>query len=265
MRVFVLPSVLCFISAACDDTTRGGGQGSSADVACVVDSDCKPGTVCPQPPGEIESTCKPVCTPTSCAKGEICDPNGHCFPLPCNAGYQCKDGDRCDFSRADQDAHGCAVMKCDVDGYACPSGSHCILPLPAECFCPPHHCNFPNCALDVDVHGCGPDPCTQGAACPENFDCDPTSVNYATGITGCVLRGCSADSNCDCGLCVAGVCEDPDACPAPCTADSDCPLAAPHCSATRKVCLSCLADVECTGITPYCDTRTGTCSWQPPQ
>jgi len=74
-----------------------------------------------------------------------------------------------------------------------------------------------DCRVDPTVCGdeqpCGPDgvcvplDCTMfGVSCPASASCDPASE--AADARGCVRRSCTADSDCDCGACVLGLCHD---------------------------------------------------------
>jgi hypothetical protein len=53
----------------------------------------------------------------------------------------------------------------------------------------------------ADSHGCSPIHCSAAHPCPVNTDCDPAGPGE-----GCNIRRCTRDAQCDCGACVNGSC-----------------------------------------------------------
>jgi hypothetical protein len=151
---------------------------------CSIDGDCSNGGVCIH--GVCGDQCIPPCTSATCTADQVCAMSGHCEPKPCTAGYTCETGTLCAPTRSGVDGHGCAAASCSSDGYKCAPGFRCA-PSPS-----------------ADAHECSDISCTEGFACPMNFDCNPAS----TAAHHCDRRSCTGDSNCDCGACVEGVCQD---------------------------------------------------------
>jgi hypothetical protein len=83
----------------------------------------------------------------------------------------------------------CVAKRCDEPGaVACAQGWSCD----------------PG-AAKATAEGCAPMPCSPTDPCATNQDCAPT--NAAADPRGCAKRQCSLDGACDCGFCVAGLCE----------------------------------------------------------
>jgi hypothetical protein len=216
--------------------------------ACVQDSACDGGICEPGPPGSPYegcsfNVCGPGCTADSCPAGKSCE-MGRCKTIMCTAGYACSSGLTCEpggalgdehgcvptrcgdngyvcdptyvcSGAANADPHGCAPVDCD-QGYVCPAGTLCNKAHPVPGAAPdPHGCRPTRC--DEAPFDCPPNfICEKAAASPDGcralrcdeapFDCPPNFTCEKT--KGCIRKGCAADSDCDCGLCISKVCED---------------------------------------------------------
>jgi hypothetical protein len=101
--------------------------------------------------GEV-ANCIAACTPDSCAPGETCDADGHCRPIPCDAGYACARGSTCDPAVDGGDVHGCVIIPCDqpdalpcaVD-HACTDGTCQRIPCVHDVDCPCGSCIQSQC------------------------------------------------------------------------------------------------------------------------
>lgn len=130
--------------------------------------------------------------------------------------------------------------ECEDDA-SCGDGQICVDAESGSCVCDPGSmcqpsCVTAGCAADErcgDNGRCAPRPCTDGYACPEDYECDPTAdsrdkhgcaplhcrdgrfaclsnldCNIEAGGHGCVRRACERDADCDCGACVDKLCRD---------------------------------------------------------
>jgi len=187
----------------------------------VVDTDCDDGLVCVTGP-ELSCqcmgpglVCAPACTTDSCADGEVCAEDGHCVPASClDDGYACAEDLACAPERTG-DVHGCAPRLCESEGFECSTDMVCAPERAGDGHgCSPRLCDSEDYTCPeamtcdpvsgADAHGCQYVHCNDGAECGLNYDCDPASAT----APGCVKRGCSTDTDCDCGACVFGQCED---------------------------------------------------------
>lgn len=155
---------------------------------------------------------------------------GDCEPRSC-PGYMppppvypsCRSGSDCDESVGGctpaGTPHACGVCRepvtdCLTDA-DCAIGDLCIEEEGAPCGCRgPDRVCAPDCRVVDDA--CGPDEicdvagrcrapsCTDGFACPSNMRCEREGGD----AHGCARVGCTVDSDCDCGLCMDGVCQD---------------------------------------------------------
>jgi hypothetical protein len=181
---------------------QGGADGGACPGAapipdgqtpCRSYDDCGPSELCtetyippagcgaclPGPPRECE-------TDPECGGSMVCveyDTTGMCY---CDAGFECSEAQVCDPARAQPNAHGCAVARCDIDGYECPAGYRC------------------EGSTGANDSGCVAISCTEGFECPPNTDCGPDSF----WPHDCERRACESDSDCDCGFCLFGLCRD---------------------------------------------------------
>lgn len=158
-------------------------------IGCASDADCSPEQRCvevgaPSCSGQGRSRgCAAPCPETACEEGDVCNPDGHCYPEPCGAGFACPVGDVC-APGMNADPHGCRTARCDSDEFSCPDGFAC---LPGD---------------QADVHGCAPLSCQGDYTCPVNERCGAgPSGNY-----GCETLTCARDADCDCGYCIMGRC-----------------------------------------------------------
>ena len=109
-----------------------------------------------------------ACNATTCV--------ANCTATSCGTAQNCVDGS-------------CVAKRCDEPGaVACSQGWRCE----------------PG-AANATANGCAPVPCSPTDPCATNQDCAPTEV--AVDPRGCAKRQCSLDGACDCGFCVAGLCE----------------------------------------------------------
>jgi hypothetical protein len=170
---------------------------------CTQDSDCTGGLLCAtvnygKDCGGIFKECYAPCRPTSCTPAqcpgtvpcridEQCI-SGKCEPLLCPGAYTCAAGETCAPTRSSADWNGCAPALCTTDGFVCPPGTICAS------------------GPFADAHGCEPTPCNAGFTCPPDSRCNPSSVYFYP--HDCVKLTCAADSDCDCGVCIQGHCED---------------------------------------------------------
>lgn len=164
------------------------GACTPSTFACLTDIACGPDRFCgiqanPSPcqcmgPG---TDCFPKCTADSCTTSEVCGADGRCGPKSCQDGYSCPTGTLCDPARPG-DGHHCAPARCDLGEVSCG----------ADEVCDP--------AISEPGSHCRPKSCGEGATCPKNQHCNPQG--------SCERLKCAADTDCECGACVGGVCQD---------------------------------------------------------
>jgi hypothetical protein len=162
-------------------------------------------------PGTV---CAAACTSDSCGDGLVCGEDGHCTLASCvDDGYACPSETVCAPER-EGDGHGCAPSLCDAGDYECSSDTVCAPEREGDGHgCAPSLCDsegytcpeWMTCdpTSGADAHGCQFVHCSDGFECAANYDCDAASPT----APGCVRRSCSADTDCDCGACVFGRCE----------------------------------------------------------
>ncbi len=173
---------------ACRDVVECGPVGP---VKCCTTGACWPASACPIPPTNCPTEF-PCTTNADCGENGTCErsvmgcpqceerkcvyPPPACTQSPDNCG---------DTARCQADGR-CAPLLCD-DGYTCLAGTRCA-----------------KGSARANEHGCEPIPCDDGWTCTENTRCtspvDPWSH-------GCTALACQADTECDCGYCVNGVCQ----------------------------------------------------------
>jgi len=162
-------------------------------------------SACPgyTPPGPMAMTCTDhaaCATFGSCyAPGTSCCPVGMVAPRDCESDAGCSDGDVCEEYLASGPCTGGL-------------GSRCVPDCRIEDMCVDATC-------DALGH-CIPLECPREFECAVNQDCSPG--NAAADANGCVVRSCTTGSECDCGACVNGSCQD-----GPGTCQGDCACAAP--------------------------------------
>lgn len=137
----------------------------------------------------------PTCTTSAdCAGGAPCVSTdappfcGICFPTPheCESSADCADGTVCVSERFD----------CGCDGEL---GTACRAPCTADSCAEGFACTSEGTCEALSCRG--------GFACPSNTDCtDVTSPGAIVDEHGCVRRGCDFDTDCECGVCIEGVC-----------------------------------------------------------
>jgi hypothetical protein len=163
------------------------GCAGTAYANCRFDDSCLDGGFCVLSEGPCPiAECVPPCTASSCAADQQCGADGKCAPAPCTSGYACAADQACHPTQPGADPHGCVPASCASDGFSCPTGSAC------------------KAAFGMDAHGCNVPRCDAlSGSCPHNSRCDPSSATP----DGCVRLSCSKDTDCDCGACVLGLCE----------------------------------------------------------
>jgi hypothetical protein len=108
-------------------TPGGCGIPPNRQNACSDDAACGAGKIClAYTEGcNIGTRCAPACRADSCARGERCDRDGHCHPLPCDDGYDCSAYGACQIGDKTADSHGCVPFTCKLDTH-CPCSGFCI-------------------------------------------------------------------------------------------------------------------------------------------
>ncbi len=183
------PDELCYPNGPPDFSGVCGGCIPPAS-PCTSDRDCATGICGPFPDpcncGFNANECAPACTDASCADGERCATDGRCEPIPCDDGFSCPDQKRCGPTSPDADANGCEWTPC-TDGWTCIDGYVCE----------------PTVGNIHDPHGCRQLSCSE----PGGADCGPNTVCNPSGIgSGCEVKDCQRDSDCDCGVCMNDKC-----------------------------------------------------------
>ena len=149
--------------------------------ACTSDMDCGLG-VCVNT-GQFNTTmCIQRCDATGCASGQRCEADGHCRIQPCDQGFDCGRGRRCNPIPGNAAANGCEYVACyEPGGVECPRELSCVrgaAPLDA---------NLPGCTLLPCADARHPG-CAVNQRCAEAGRCAPL--------------GCKSDAECDCGVCI---------------------------------------------------------------
>jgi hypothetical protein len=209
---------------------------------CEVDTDCGAGKMCARQTFNCCPTesCVdvPACTATSCSAGSRCGSQKRCEEIPCTDGYTCPANYLCAPTRGRADPHGCAPTLC-TEGYACPTNFTCS---PTVSGANEHGCAQLSCTQGyvctggyvcdparatggLTSSGCAPPLCKQDSDCGSQRSCrvnDPSADDRGCIITpctelpcgdnylcqpdgktrGCVVKKCSRDSDCDCGVCI---------------------------------------------------------------
>jgi len=125
-----------------------------------------------------------VCEIDRCGES-VCKPA--CPAQPCGPATTCVNGR-------------CVRKRCDEAGAD---------PCPADWSCHPG-------PTTTETLGCVANGCRDGYRCPMPFDCNPSSMN--ADLHGCVRRTCQQSSDCACGSCVQGRCDEaPGVCGQPAT------------------------------------------------
>jgi len=173
--VSILLPCVCLIAAACGD------HGEPSDDTGGWCAGYAP------PPAGTEIDCR--------SDADCSDPAGRCWAV----------GDTSPFYASGICAHDCTS---DPD---CGQGQVCVVfNQTFECgqcqpACSADSCHpWEHCAADGH---CRPASCEgEGYACPEQATCAPASRQ--ADVHGCVIPHCTADTDCGCGACVLGRCQD---------------------------------------------------------
>jgi len=154
-----------------DDCDAGRCVAELAPEAACADECGEPRRDCATDDDCADGACMPATDPCWCGEGTICIP-------ACTEG-SCPEAHRCAGGR-------CEPLSCADDGMQCPDGTRCD----------------PSAAV-IDPHGCAPILCNEedGFECGPNQSCHPGAPG-----SGCVVRSCATDDDCDCGACVLGTC-----------------------------------------------------------
>lgn len=172
----------------------------------------------------IDCTGNVIVDVTACAD---CDPGGVCpgyappppaFP-PCRSSDDCEGGIGCTPPGAPQVCGACriATRECEEDADCGPGGVCTTRELPCACDQPDTVCAIDCRTAESDPcaagERCASDghcraiPCTESWECAPNTRCDP-SVDAATDAHGCARMTCESAADCDCGVCMDGICQD---------------------------------------------------------
>jgi len=176
--VQTVPTSGAAVCGACFPTVR----------ECSSDAQCAAEQVCVTlPPGNCQCMgpdmrCTAKCTADSCDSAHVCGADGRCALKSCEQGYGCSGGTVCDPKRAGGDGHGCAAPLCDLGETTCGAEEVCD-------------------ATATSATHCRPKRCREGAVCPKNLRC-----GAATDF--CERLACKTDTDCDCGVCIQGVCRE---------------------------------------------------------
>lgn len=87
---------------------------------CESDEECATGAHCVESRptcscGGLASTCQPACSAASeCGADELCQGDGRCVAVSCEAGFDCPENTRC-ATDGSGDAHNCARLTCTAD------------------------------------------------------------------------------------------------------------------------------------------------------
>lgn len=204
----------CRPGGVCSQTRLAPGCGANMPALrlCESDTDCSMGSIClPQPAQPCTSgtptACAAACTASSCATDQRCGSNGRCEPLPCNEGFDCGAGRECDPGATGSDVRGCRAKRCESEGHACADDRECDPERDGS-----------------DAHGCAPKLCSDGSwTCADGLVCgSPTradahgcrcasdaacGVDRVCSAAGyCTARPCQLDDDCECGVCIGGLC-----------------------------------------------------------
>ena len=202
----------------------GRGSGGSLDGGSGSDASVVAGPVCPgvDPPAAGYSLCR---LQSDCPSGLDCrsdtSTGPSCSPIPCSMQplplpHDCSGDSACGVGKV------CLSSPAQVP---CCSGLVTTSCAPA--------CTSTSCSADQrcgTTGRCEPIPCTEGYTCPSNAVCQAGAAGAdshgckATSCNGiscpvnercvlsssigpyCATKACSSDSDCDCGVCLAGAC-----------------------------------------------------------
>jgi len=158
-------------------------------VSCSTHEECGSGRCFADGPfgvGCATGFCMPSCLDEGCGEGYACNADRVCEAIPCDVSFSCARGLRCAPNAEHADLHGCEPLPCD-EGFTCQAGYACR----------------PDDPRGVGNAGCVVLHCSEagGPKCPVNSDC-----RADVGGTGCTVRACEHDEQCDCGACVNGSC-----------------------------------------------------------
>lgn len=146
---------VCIPGWACDLTLAKEGSVGCYPLPCDELGRCS---------NDVEYICEPTSANTRFAN---VDEHG-CVTKNCEEGYPCRNGEVCDFSRANANMAGCGVVMCDEPGAECATERN---------VCDPSY-------QWADESGCRFENCMEGFECLSTATCDPT--NEAADLRGCV-------------------------------------------------------------------------------
>jgi len=151
---------------------------TGCSLGCVGPSDeCGPSAPCGDgllcvgtPAAQLSGTCAcgggtycvaPCAGDDDCGAGNSCGSDGRCQPIPCDDGFACSTGRKCDPGAAEGDSHGCRVVRCDEPEHAgCGTNMVCD---PGSTS--PNGCVRQSCTVGAD--------CECGACSPHGNECVP--------------------------------------------------------------------------------------------
>lgn len=217
---------ICTIAAwdRCETYLAGGGHpGDACNLESFGDCSRPAGEPCCQRQITCDPTYRLVIDEVSCTDGcvppELCE--DYAPPPPehptCRSASECSGGFPCVPVGTPPGCGICLPTVRECEGrFSCEPGYVCVEE-PTPCGCEPELSSFcrPVCSEDGCLEGercgdvCEPIPCSEGFGCPPNTYCPGPDEDPAGPVDahGCARIGCAIDADCECGVCIDGLCQ----------------------------------------------------------